>query len=226
MSDESIYRPLPMPHGRVRPPPPPLLVEEGTLPPELVEQARARYAAAEILVLPREAEAHLQNGDPSLAIYNDSDMVDVEILRRGGVSVDYLAEHRKVVSQFAAAEWIDFAVLVSAGITVETVVALARGLAGRIRKARESRAELKVDLTHGKPDGTYSRAIGTDTDAALRAFYASLATSAADPAARDVLLHLAAGVDPATALTAPKSQAAAADTEGEAGDQHDTHEGR
>jgi hypothetical protein len=226
MTEEAVYQPLPMPHGRVRPAPPPLLVQQGALRPDLVEQGRARQAEAEVLVLPREAEAHLQDGDPSLAIYNDSDMVTVEVLRRGGVRADYLVEHRKVVSQFAAAEWIDFAVLVSAGITVETVVALARYLAGRIRKARESRAELKVDLTHGKPDGTYSRATGTDTDAALRAFYASLATSAADPAARDVLLHLAAGADPSTALTAPKPQATAVDTEGEAGDQRDTHEGR
>jgi hypothetical protein len=215
MTDETLYQPLPMPHGRVRPTPPPLLVQQGTLPPDLVEQARARHAEAEVLVLPREAEAHLQDGDPSLAIYNDSDMLAVEILRRGGVRVDYLAEHRKVVSQFAAAEWIDFAVLVSAGITVETVVALARYLAGRIRKARESRAELRVDLTHGKPDGTYSRATGTDTDAALRGFYASLATSATNPVARDMLLRLAAGADPSTALTAPKSQGAAADAEGE-----------
>jgi hypothetical protein len=56
-------------------------------------------------VLPREPEAHLQDEDPSLAIYNDSDMIAVEVLRRGGVRADYLTEHRKVVSQFAAVEW-------------------------------------------------------------------------------------------------------------------------
>ena len=98
MTDEAEYQPLPMPHGRVRPSPPPLLVEEGRLPQELVEQARARHAEAEVLVLPREPEAHLQDGDPSVAIYNDSDMMAVEVLRRGGVRADYLTEHRKVVS--------------------------------------------------------------------------------------------------------------------------------
>jgi len=104
MTGEAVYQPLPMQHGRVRPAPPPLLVQEGVLPLDLVEQARARQAEAEVLVLPREAEAHLQDGDPSLAIYNDSDALAVDVLRRGGVSVDYLAEHRKVVAQFAAAE--------------------------------------------------------------------------------------------------------------------------
>jgi hypothetical protein len=81
MTDEAEYQPLPMPHGRVRPSSPPLLVEEGRLPQELVEQARARHAEAEVLVLPREPEAHLQDEDPSLAIYNDSDMMAVEVLR-------------------------------------------------------------------------------------------------------------------------------------------------
>jgi hypothetical protein len=113
MTDNAEYQPLPMPHGRVRPSAPPLLVEEGRLPQELVEQARARHAEAEVLVLPREPEAHLQDEDPSLAIYNDSDMMAVEVLRRGGVRADYLTEHRKVVSQFAAVEWIDFAVAVA-----------------------------------------------------------------------------------------------------------------
>jgi hypothetical protein len=84
MTDQAPYQPLPMPHGRLRPAPPPLLVLQGTLPPALVEQARARHAEAEVLLLPREAEAYLQDGDSSLAIYNDSDMVTVEVLRRGG----------------------------------------------------------------------------------------------------------------------------------------------
>jgi hypothetical protein len=200
------------------------VIQEGVLPSELVAQARARQAQAEVLVLPRETEAHLQDGDPSLAIYSDSDMLAVDVLRRGGVSVDYLAEHRKVVAQFAEPLWIDFAVLVSAGITVEIVVGLVRYLAGRIRKARESRAEQPLDLILGRPDGTFLRTTGSDTEAVSRAYYAGLATAAADPTTRDVLLRLAAGADPSTVLKAPKSQTTAADAEGEAGDQHDTPE--
>jgi hypothetical protein len=215
-----------MPHGRVRPTPPTLLVQEGTLPAKLVEQARPRHAEVEVLVLPREAEAHLQDGDPDLAIYSDSDALAIDVLRRGGIRVDYLTEHRRVVAQFAATEWIEFAVLVSAGITVETVAALARYLAGRIRKARESKSQLTLDLTHGSSlSGSYSRVIGTDTDAALRAFHASLATTVTDPATRDALLRLAAGTDPFTVFKAPESEATAVDAEGEAGDD-DTPEAR
>jgi hypothetical protein len=202
MTDETVYQPLPMPHGRVRPAPPPLLVEEGTLPPDLVEQARERQAEAEVLVLPREAEADLQDGDPTVAIYSDFDMFAVRSLRRVGAPVDYLAEHRKVYPQFSAAVWIDLAVQVGAGVGVATVTAIAGYLLGRIRRARQSGTQPQLDLILGKPDGTFLRATGTDTDAVLKAFYTSLATSAADPAAREVLLRLAAGADPSTALAA------------------------
>jgi hypothetical protein len=226
MTDETVYQPLPMPHGRVRPAPPPLLVQEGSLPPDLVEQARERQAEAEVLVLPRESEPLLQGGDAKLAIYNDSDMVAVEVLRRGGVSVDYLAEHRNVTSQFSAAVWIDFAVQVGAGVSAATVIGMASYLLGRIRRARKSGTQPQLDLILGKPDGTFLRATGTDTDAVLKAFYASLAASAADPAAKEALLRLAAGAEPSAALKALKPKATAVDADGEAGDQVDTHEAR
>jgi hypothetical protein len=224
MTDQAAYQPLPMPHGRVRPAPPPLLVQEGALPPDLVEQARARQAEAEFLVLPREAEPHLQDGDPSLAIYNDSDMMTVEVLRRSGVRADYLAEHRKVVSQFAATEWIDFAVAVAENISAAGVVGIAGYLIGRIRKARQSKDQLQLDLTVARPDGTYVQIRASDTDAGVKALAETLATITTDPTAKEALLRLAAGADPSIVLKALKPQAAAADAEGEAGDQDDTHE--
>jgi hypothetical protein len=228
MTDEAEYQPLPMPHGRVRPSSPPLLVEEGRLPQELVEQARARYAEAEVLVLPREPQAHLQDGDPSLAIYNDSDMMAVEVLRRGGVRADYLTEHRKVVSQFAAVEWIDFAVAVAEGVSAAGVVGIASYLVGRIRKARQSGSEPKLEVNLARPDGTLLHVRATDADAAgVKALAETLAATVTDPAAREKLLRIAAGA-PSTALPAPtpKSQATAVDGEGEASDQHDTPEGK
>ena len=218
MTDEAEYQPLPMPHGRVRPSAPPLLVEEGRLPQELVEQARARHAEAEVLVLPREPEAHLQDGDPSLAIYNDSDMMAVEVLRRGGVRADYLTEHRKVVSQFAAVEWIDFAVAVAEGVSAAGVVGIASYLVGRIRKARQSGSEPKLEVNLARPDGTLLHVRATDADAGVKALAETLAATVTDPAAREKLLRIAAGADPSTALPAPttKSQATAIDPEGEA----------
>jgi hypothetical protein len=228
MTDEAEYQPLPMPHGRVRPSPPPLLVEEGRLPQELVEQARARHAEAEVLVLPREPEAHLQDGDPSVAIYNDSDMMAVEVLRRGGVRADYLTEHRKVVSQFAAVEWIDFAVAVAEGVSAAGVIGIASYLVGRIRKARQSGSEPKLEVNLARPDGTLLHVRATDADAGVKALAETLAATVTDPAAREKLLRIAAGADPSTALPAstPKSQATAVDGEGEASDQHDTPEGK
>jgi hypothetical protein len=176
-------------------------------------------------VLPREAEPHLQGGDARLAIYNDSDMVAVEVLRRGGVRADYLAEHRKVVSQFAAAEWIDFAVAVAENVSAAGVVGIAGYLIGRIRKARQSKDQLQLDLTVARPDGTYVQIRASDTDAGVKALAETLATATTDPAAKEALLRLAAGADPSIVLKALKSQAAVVDTDGgEGGDQHDTHE--
>jgi O-methyltransferase involved in polyketide biosynthesis len=195
-----VYQPLPMPHGRTRPAPPPLAVQQGALPSDLMEQTRARHSEAEVLVLPREAEAHLQDGDPTVAIYNDSDMAVVQTLRRAGVRVDFLAEHRRVVSQFSAAAWIDLAVQVGAEVVAATVTAIAGYLTGLIRKARQSGTQPQLDLLLGKPDGTFLRATGTDTEAVLKAFYTSLATSVDDPAARELLFQLAAGAHPSIAL--------------------------
>lgn len=215
MTDEAEYQPLPMPHGRVRPSAPPLLVEEGKVPQELVKQARARHAQAEVLVLPRKPEAHLQDGDPSLAIYNDSDMLAVEALRRGGVRADYLTDHRKVVSQFAAVEWIDFAVAVAEGVSAAGVIGIASYLVGRIRKARQSGFEPKLEVNLARPDGTLLHIRATDADAGVKALAETLAATVPDPAAREKLLRIAAGADPSTALPAPtpKSQATAVDGE-------------
>jgi hypothetical protein len=224
MTDETVYEPLPMPHGRVRPAPPPLLIQEGRLPPDLMEHARSRQAEAEVFLLPREAEPDLQDGDPTVAIYSDFDMIAVRSLRRVGAPVDYLAEHRKVYPQFSAAVWIDFAVQVGAGLGVATVTAIAGYLLGRVRRAQQSGTQPQLDLILGRPDGTFLRATGTDTDAVLKAFYTSLAASSSDPAVREALQRLADGANPSTVLKALKSQAAVVDAEGEAGDQHDTHE--
>jgi hypothetical protein len=153
-------------------------------------------------------------------------MIAVQSLRRSGVRIDYLAEHPKVYPQFSAAIWIDFAVQVGAGVGASAVIAIAGYLRGRIRRARQSKVQPQLDLIHGRPDGTFLRVAGTDTDAVLKAFYASLATSAADPTAKEALLRLAAGADPSAELKALKPKATAVDAEDEAGDQDDTHEAR
>jgi hypothetical protein len=217
-----------MPHGRVRPAPPPLLVQEGRLPSDLMEQARARQAEAEVevLVLPREAQAHLQDGDPSVAIYDYGDGIAVDVLRRAGVRADFLTGNRRVVAQFTEVIWVDFAVLVSAGLTVEAVVAIARYLVGLVRRVRQSGIEPRLELTHGRPDGTFLRANGTDPEAVLKAFYASLAADIADPDTGAALLRLAAGTDPSTALEASEAPALDTDTESDAADRHDTPEGQ
>jgi hypothetical protein len=200
VTDESVYQPLPMPHGRTVAAPPPLAVQQGALPRGLIEQARARQSKAEVLVLPRQAEADLQDGDPTMAIYNDSDMSAVQTLRRAGARVDFIAEHRRVVSQFSATAWIDFAVHVGAEVAAVTVTAIAAYLTGLIRKAVQSGTQPQLDLLLGKPDGTFLRATGTDTGAVLKAFYGGLATSADDPVVRERLRQLAADADPSMAI--------------------------
>jgi hypothetical protein len=199
VTEESAYKPLPMPHGRTGPAPAPLVVRQGSLPSDLMDQARARLTGPEVLVLPREAEAHLRDGDPTVAVYNDSDMAAVQTLRRAGAPVDFLAEQRKVIAQFSAEVWIDFAVQVGADVAATTVTAIAGYLTGLIRKARQSGRQPQLDLLLGKPDGTFLRATGTDTDAVLKAFYTSLATNANEPAAQELLLQLAADTDPPSA---------------------------
>jgi hypothetical protein len=227
MTDETVYQPLPMPHGRVRPAPPPLVVQQGALPPDLVEQARTRHDEAEVLVLPREADARLQDGDPTLAIYDYGDGVAVESLRRSGVRADFLSEHRIVVAQFTQPIWVDFAVLVSAAVTAEVLLAIARHLVGLVRNFRNSGIEPALDLTHGRlGDKTYLRATGADSEAVLKAYFARLAADVADPATKEALLRLAAGADSSTAFRVAKSKTTIVDSEGEADDQDDTHEAR
>jgi hypothetical protein len=89
-------------------------------------------------------------------------------------------------------------------VGASAVIAIAGYLRGRIRRARQSKVQPQLDLIHGRPDGTFLRVAGTDTDAVLKAFYASLATSAADPTAKEALLRLAAGADPSAELKALK----------------------
>jgi hypothetical protein len=107
------------------------------------------------------------------------------------------------------------------------VVGIAKYLAGRIHKARQSGAQLQLDITLVKlPDGTFLRSVGPDTEAVSKSIYAGLATITSDPEARALLLRLAAGADPSTELTTSESQATGAGAEGGAGDQHDTDEPR
>jgi hypothetical protein len=212
VTDQAAYEPFPTPHGRVRPAPPPLQVQQGPLPPELVEQARARHAGAEVLILPRAVEAYQRHGGATAAAYIDFDLGTVMSLRRAGASVDFLAEDHRLITEFSRFIWIDFAAAVAATISAETVLAIARYLAGRIRRTRQSGDQPQLDLVLARPDGTFLRATGSDTDAVLKAYFAHLATVAADPAARAVLLRLAAGTDP----SAPATDAASIDQRGAA----------
>jgi len=198
VTDEAVYQPFPTPHGRVRPQPPSLRVQQGSLPSELVEQARARQAEAEVLVLPRAVEAYQQHGGPNAAAYLDFDLAAVTSLQRAGASVDFLAEDHRLIAEFSRFVWIDFAAAVAATVSAETVIAIARYLAGRIRRTRQSGDQPQLDLVLGRPDGTFVRATGSDTDAVLKAYFTSLATIAADPAVRAVLLRLAPGTDPSS----------------------------
>lgn len=196
MTDEAVYQPFPTPHGRMRPIPPSLRVQQGSLPPELVEQARASHAEAEVLILPRAVEAYQQHGGPNAPAYLDFDLGAVMTLQRAGASVDFLAEDHRLIAEFSRSVWIDFAVAVAATVSAETVIAIARYLAGRVRRTRQSGDQPQLDLVLARPDGTFLRAIGTDTEAVLKAYFANLATVAADPATRAVLLRLA--TDPFT----------------------------
>ena len=200
MTDKAAYQPFPTPHGRVRPQPPSLQVQQGSLPSDLVEQAQARHAEVEVLVLPRAVETYQQHGGPNIPAYLDFDHMAVTTLRRAGASVDFLAEDHRLIAEFSRFVWIDFAVAVAATVSAETLIAIGRYLAGRIRRTQQSGDQPQLDLVLGRPDGTFLRAIGSDTDAVLKAYFASLATVAADPAARVVLLRLAAGTDPSAAV--------------------------
>jgi len=63
-------------------------------------------------------------------------------------------ENGAVVSQFAAVEWIDFAVAVAEGVSAAGVVGIASYLVGRIRWARQSGSEPKLEVNLARPDGT------------------------------------------------------------------------
>jgi hypothetical protein len=104
---------------------------------------------------------------------------------------------------------------VAATVSADTVVTIARYLAGRVRRTRQSGDQPQLDLVLARPDGTFLRATGTDTDAVLKTYYANLATIAADPQVRALLLRLAAGIDPSTALV---TNGAEIDSRGEVGD--------
>jgi hypothetical protein len=186
VNEEATYQPFPTLHGRVRPSPPPIRVEEGSLPAELIQRINARQGHAEVLLLPREVEH--ADIDPN-SVYTGFDEVDVQVLRRGGVSIDFLADEPQVVHEFSRAVWIDFAIATAASIHADTVIGIARYLIARIRRTLQSEDTPQLDLVLGKPDGTFLRATGSDTDAVLKAYFAGLASLADDEVTRDELLQ-------------------------------------
>jgi len=198
--DETAYQAFPTPHGRIRPTPPAIRIKQGSLPPELMEQAHVRHAEAEVLLLPRAVEAYQQHGGPNTPAYLDFDLGAVMTLQRAGASVDFLVKDHRLIAEFSRLVWIDFAVAVAANVSAETVVTIARYLVGRVRRALQFGDQPQLDLVLAKPDGTFLRATGTDSDAVLKAYFANLATIATDPEAKAALLRLAAGIDPSKAL--------------------------
>jgi len=201
--NKTIYSALPMPHGRVQRVATPVKTTQGRLPADLAEKITQR-GGAELLLLPREVDPLMQDGDPSLALYTDVDQAAVRGLQRVGASVDFLTEHRKVVAQFAEITWIDFAVAVAANVSTATVFGMARYLAMRVRAGKNSQKECGLDLVAGFEDGSFFRATGADGDRVLSAWYTELATKAAEPAARKALLDLATAAD---ASRSPRSNA-------------------
>jgi hypothetical protein len=203
MTDDAVYQPLPTPHRRAGlSPPSPLQVQQGSLPPELVERARARHAEAEVLLLPRAAEAYHNDDDPAAAIYLASDAEAVRSLRRAGASVEFLDEDPEFIEQFSELAWIDFAVAMAANVSADTVIAIARYLTWRVRGVRRSERQPALDLEAIETDdGTYERFTGSDSEKVLRAYFARLAIKVPDPSLRAELLHLAAGADPSATIT-------------------------
>ena len=202
VTEEAAYQPLPTPHRRAgMAPPSSLQIQRGSLPPELVRQARARHAVAEALLLPRAAEAYHYDDDPAAGIYLASDGEAVRSLRRAGASVEFLDEDPRFIEQFSELAWIDFAVAMAANISADTVIAIARYLTWRVRGVRQSGRQPALDLeVIETDDGTYERFTGSDSEKVLRAYFAHLAMKVPDPSLRAALLHLAAGADPSAAL--------------------------
>jgi hypothetical protein len=204
VTEEAAYQPLPTPHRRAgMAPPSSLQIQRGSLPPELVRQARARHAVAEALLLPRAAEAYHYDDDPAAAIYLASDGEAVRSLRRAGASVEFLDEDPRFIEQFSELAWIDFAVAMAANVSADTIIAIARYLTWRVRGVRQSGRQPALDLDFIETDdGTHERFTGSDSEKVLRASFALLATKVPDPLVRAALLQLAAGADPSAAITA------------------------
>jgi hypothetical protein len=127
--------------------------------------------------------------DPS-SVYIGFDEVDVTVLRRAGINIDFLADEPQVVHEFSRAVWIDFAIATAANIHADTVIGIARYLIARVRQARQVGLKPQLDLVLGKPDGTFLRTTGSNDEAVLRAYFAGLATITTDQATRDTLLQL------------------------------------
>jgi hypothetical protein len=205
VTEEAAYQPLPTPHRRAgMAPPSSLQIQRGSLPPELVRQARARHAVAEALLLPRAAGVFLYDDDPAAAIYLASDGEAVRSLRRAGASVEFLDEDPRFIEQFSELAWIDFAVAMAANVSAATVIAIARYLTGRVRGVRQSGRQPALDLDFIETDdGTHERFKGSDSEKVLRASFALLATKVPDPSLSAALLQLAAAAEPSAAPTPP-----------------------
>jgi hypothetical protein len=98
MTDEAQYQPLPMPHGRARPTPPAVLIQEGTLPTDLIEQARGRQDEAEVLMLPRDSQFNAYTSPAILAevqdkLINKFERSETEVSRFNGIS-GFVAQYR------------------------------------------------------------------------------------------------------------------------------------
>lgn len=82
------------------------------------------------------------------------------------------------ISRFSWFE--DLVVAVLATVLAEAIIAIACYLARRVRRVGQSGNHPQFDFKLVRPDGTSVRVRGSDMDAVLKAWFAGLATVAAD----------------------------------------------